>query len=312
MKRRQLLALCLGILGAPAANSQGYVANVPDIVVPPQLPAFLVNGNNWCTPTAASNIVVYWNANGSPGVAGGFVNRSVAGQLGWFMDTNDQTGGKGVAADGHLGTWEVDPRGSGFDAVSGIFNWARWNPALTTFGVNNVPYPGATPGAKVGYPWIVTRVLANGYLDATTEINAGRPLISNFTHWDMFFTGLTTLVNGVQTQVWDFREPHAGSVNGSTSEGSWSMDFGLGHSVTTVGYVNNFNYQGQNVNLLVVHDTIPAVGNGYVTPLEIAVPFDAHWKSNIDVNPVPEPATFVALIVGSAALILRRRSATRR
>ncbi len=287
-------------------SQSAYIANVPDIVQPPALPAWLNNPNNWCTPTASANIFAYWNANGWAGIAGGFANRNLAGELGWFMDTNDQVNGKGVAPDFHAGTYDQDPRGSGFDALNGLKNWCAFDVNTMTFGTANVPYPGPAPVNKIAYPWQVSEVIANGFQNAKTEIDSLRPLLACFRHWDIFNTGVVVGVGGVNMPLYDFNEPPH-NIGGSTSEGSWEQDFGLGHCVTVVGYAQNVVYNGQNVNVLAVHDTIPAAGAGTTTPVDLAILFDGHWKYNFDVVPVPEPSILVAFGAAGLAFARRRR-----
>jgi hypothetical protein len=292
---------------APSAtlwSQSNYIAGVPDIVMPPALPPWLQNGNNWCAPTAAANVVKYWDSNGYVGVAGGFANRNLAGEMGWFMDTNDQT----VPDDLHLGSWLTDPMASGFDIVNGVFNWARWDANNSTFGVNNLPYPGQTPAAKIAYPWSVTLVQANLFANAVVEIDAGRPLLAAFQHWDMVNTGLVVQVGGNQIQVWDFNPQPQGAIGGSNEDGFWEQDFALGHMVTGIGYVQNFLYKGNMVNLLIVHDGIGANGLGFVTPVDMAVVVSGpQWIANVDVDPVPEPATLLGLSAGLALWIARRK-----
>lgn len=301
----QAAALLVAITqGSFAWAQSNYISGVPDIVMPPALPQWLQNGNNWCAPTAGANVVKYWDGNGYPGVGGGFANRNLAGEMGWFMDTNDQA----VPDDQHLGSHLTDPLASGFDIVNGLANWARWDANNTTFGVNNLPYPGQTPQAKTAYPWAVSLVLANLFGNAVAEIDAGRPVLAAFQHWDMFNTGLAVNVGGNQIQVWDFKAQPQGSIGGSNDDGYWEQDFGLGHMVTGIGYFKNFQYHGNPVDLLIVHDGIGANGLGFVTPVDMAVVVSGpQWFANVNVNPVPEPTTFVAAAAGLAMWIARRR-----
>jgi hypothetical protein len=297
-----------------AIAQSAYIPNVPDVVQPPAFPgwanAATWNSNHYCTPVAAANIAVYWDLMGVfPGVANqpAWGGRRVAGEYGWFMDTNDQTLGKGVAPDGHLGTHTTDPRNSGFDAVNGVRNFAAWSPTSLVF--NGIPYPGVTPATKSGYNWTVSLIQVNGYSNAVGEINLGRPLMVSFNHWDIFNTNLTINLAGMQIQVWDFKEEPADSISGATSEGSWKQDFTLGHTVAGVGYFSNFNYQGGLVNLLIAHDGIPSAaqgGVGFVTPTDVAVVWRSNlWQSNINI--VPEPGTLAALAVGVVGLLALRR-----
>jgi hypothetical protein len=291
-----------------------YIPNVPDIIQPPAFPGWALvgtwNSNHYCTPVAAANTAVYWDLMGVfPGVANqpAWGGRRVAGEYGWFMDTNDQTLGKGVTPDWHLGTHTTDPRASGFDAVNGVRNFAAWSPSNFTF--NGIPYTGVTPPTKVGYNWTVTLIQANGYSNAVGEINYGRPVMTSFSHWDIFNTNQLVKVSGVEIQVWDFKTSPAGSINGSSPEGSWEQDFTLGHTVAAVGYFRNFTYDSSLVDLLIVHDGIPSAaqgGNGFVTPTDVAVVWRSNlWQSNINI--VPEPGTLAALAVGVVGLLALRR-----
>jgi hypothetical protein len=299
-----LAAACLPWV-APAQSN--YIPNVPDVVMPPKAAANwpVVGRNNFCTPIAAENVVRFWDGNGYPGVAGnpspGF--GKLAYMMGWFMDTNDWT----VADDAHLGTWNSDPNASGFDALGGIISYARWDATHNMF-CGKVP-PGPRPIGKVGYNWGTTLIGVNGYANAMAQIDAGRPLLTSWTHWGIGYTNQKVNINGTQYEVWDFGD-NPGSISGKDEYGDdWSQDFGLGHTVTTVGYSSNFNLgPNNNVDLLVVHDGVPWAGQGFLTPIDFAVVYRANlWTGNIDVNPVPEPGTVTMLLAGVAGVFAFRR-----
>jgi hypothetical protein len=302
-----IVSVCLP-LAASAQSS--YLPLVPDVCMPPAAAGGwpVVATPNWCTPTAGANIILYWDAGGYAGVAGNpaIPGKAVAYELGWFMDTNDWA----VADDGHAGTFLSDPNASGFDAVNGIRNFARWDANNTKFGVGQLAPPGPRPAGKVGYGWGVSLILANGYANAVAEINAGRPLLTSFQHWGIVNTGQFANIGGINYPVYDFGA-NPGQIGGIDEYGNpWNQDFGLGHTVTTVGYFSNFILQGQNVNLLIVHDGVPAMGQGVVTPVDLAIVFRGNlWNGNINIDPVPEPNTLGVILVGGIALAaaLRRR-----
>jgi len=312
MSASRLSALLIfgACLPLAASAQSAYLPLVPDVCMPPAVAAGWpgVPTPNWCTPTAGANIILYWDAGGYAGVAGNpaLPGKAVAYELGWFMDTNDWA----VADDGHPGTFLLDPNASGFDAVNGIRNFARWDAANTMFGIGQLTPPGPRPPGKVGYSWGVNLVLANGYANAMAEINAGRPLLTSFQHWGIMNSGLFVNIGGTNYPVYDFAA-NPGQVGGVDEYGTpWGQNFELGHTVTTVGYSSNFILQGQNVNLLIVHDGVPTMGQGFVTPVDLAIVFRGHlWNGNINIDPVPEPSSLGMILAGgfSLAAALRRR-----
>lgn len=320
---KSLFVLSLGALATGAWAGDNYIQNVPDIVQPPIKPPWAGanwNPNNFCAPTAAANVIQYWNNNGFAGVSGGFAGKGLAGELGWFMDTNDDT----VSDDQHLGTFTNDPLASGFDVMNGIVNWAAWSNVNFTFGAGNLPHPtGGAPAGKVAYNWTTTLVnqKASAMSNAMSEIDAGRPLLTAFVHWDLIKTGKTvTLTGGQVIDVYTFNPNPAQQQSGTDEEGNyWDQGFALGHMVTTVGYYQAF--QGiQGNDLLIVHDTIPSLAGqqnpGFTTPTDLAIDFSLNvqnqlWKEHVNVMAVPEPFAFFLGAAGLGLAIARRRAGRR-
>jgi hypothetical protein len=257
------------------------ITDVPDTNQPPTitLPS-TPPGTSYCAPMAMVNILGYWD------VVMGHSNaenltafqqppnlNTVAEYLGYFMDTNN-TGSpaRGNGADFHLGTYDKD-------IAPGTLEFVRWDIAN--------PYPPAPPpvlpGGKLGYDWTVTPDCTTVYdlsLDFyTDEIDAGRPLVVSFTWWNPVDEDIAVIdpETGETIDVFSWGEQVPSSYD---PEEYW--DEGIGHAVTGVGYILDWDPDGSGPlgeeDYVIVHDNWPP------TPINVAIPW-ANWNCLYAVDP---------------------------
>jgi hypothetical protein len=252
-----------------------FIANVPDTNVPPTsgLP-------NFCAPTAMANILEYWddvaNHANAQNVTAGLIPETVADLVGYFMDTNNiAPPARGNGVDGHFGTYAKD-------ITPGNVDYVRWDNAH-----NFTTPPPALPAGKVGHVWtgaddysITTNV---GFPFIKTEIDAGRPLVVCYRWWNLLFgTNVTDPQSGKVISVYQFGPQTSNSTNPPEQ---WNGSYGegcIGHAVTGVGYILNWDPDGSggplpSGNYTIVHDTWAT------TPENIAVPWispGGPWNSS--------------------------------
>jgi len=255
-----------------------YIDDVPDTSQPPTQTLPSTNPNtNYCAPMAMINIALYWNfvmghAN-AENVTACLPAKTAAEYLGYFMDTNN-TGSpaRGNDADGHPGTYDKD-------IAPGTVEFVRWD-ASNLF----LTPPPNLPAGKLGYNWTVTQNCTTDYNSSlafyTGEIDVGRPLVISFSYWnpvdlDIAFPDPET---GETIDVFAWGEQK----NYSTDPVEY-WDEGIGHAVTGVGYILNWDPDGEGGGLtsqdyVIVHD------NWAPTPKNVAIPW-ANWKCLFTVDP---------------------------
>jgi len=254
-----------------------FIANVPDTSVPP------TSGSpNFCAPTAMVNILGYWDeVMGLPNaynVTAYLVPHNlntVADYVGYFMDTNNAQALKpvnlrGNGADGHFGTYARDI----LMLTLGNLDYVRWD-ALNVFNTPLPPPGPLLPPGKVGHNWTGFNDYWNaapvGFPFIQAQIDATRPLVVCYSHWNLNFgANVTDPQSGKVISVYQWGPPSFNSTPPNPAE-NWTGPYGegcIGHAVTCVGYVLNWNPLGLGVaNWTVVHDTWAT------TPENIAVPW---------------------------------------
>jgi hypothetical protein len=261
------------------------IANVPDTNVPPTsgLP-------NYCAPTAMVNILGYWDeVMGRPSaqnVTAWLVPHNlntVADLVGYFMDTNNiAPPARGNGVDGHFGTYAKDI----LMLTAGKLDYVRWdagNPFFTP--------PPVLPAGKVGHDWTgandYSTVSPVGFPFIKAEIDAGRPLVVCYRHWNLIFgTNVTDPQSGKVISVYTWGSPSSNSTPPNPPE-QWNGTYGeycIGHAVTGVGYILNWDPDGSggplpSGNYTIVHDTWAT------TPENIAVLWPGPWNSSHAVLP---------------------------
>jgi hypothetical protein len=257
------------------------IANVPDTSVPP------TSGSpNFCAPTAMVNILGYWdevvglpNAQNVTAFLVPHNLNTVADYVGYFMDTNNiAPPARGNGVDGHFGTYAKDI----LMLTGGKLDYVRWDAAHPFF----TP-PPVRPAGKVGHNWTGANdytVAPVGFPFIKAEIDASRPLVLCFRWWNLIFgTNVTDPQSGKVISVYTFGGQTS---NSTTPPEQWNGLYGegcIGHAVTCVGYILNWNpLGGAAQNWTIVHDTWAT------TPENIAVPWifpGGPWNSSHSVLP---------------------------
>jgi hypothetical protein len=251
------------------------IPGVPDINQPPT-PSITPDLSNFCAPTSAANITLFWDTvvghSNALGINAGLPGETAAEYIGWFMDTNDQ--GNPFARNG-----DVYPSSKGtyiLDQDSLLTHFIRWDT------LNPYPNAPAIPPAKAGYDWNFTSDYSQGFPFYETEINDGRPVKVDFTHWNIYFSGTIFIDSLTQdtAYIYNWGSPVINSfqVNPEAPPEEWNLEEGLdniGHAVTGVGYIIHTQ---PNPNYAVVHD------NWSTTHKNVAIPW-AYWKASLAMDP---------------------------
>jgi hypothetical protein len=252
---------------------------------------------NWCSPTAGANIMGYWDDvqgcdqltdnqwfNASPAYANnagtwqqGLYQDGMV-EMGWFMQTDGWVPPPAQFPPG----WNGTTLNKILPGLLGYAHTAWVDPGVTAIAKLAFPQTAGFTQAK-GDAGIDPIVMWNTY---TSQIDLGHPVEMSFDRWVDDPNGITYTVKDqiVDEYNWD-EYPN--------SEG--------GHSVVGVGYFIDAN----QTNWFVCQD-----GWG-TTPQYVAVPMDyTKWWQNDYITTVPEPTTFVLLIVGTVSVLIygwRRR-----
>jgi hypothetical protein len=262
-----------------------FIDDVPDVNQPPTaaLPT-TTDPSNYCAPMAVVNIVCYWDdvmehhnaLNLTQNVTTNFDPKTLAEYIGYFMDTNNKgSPDRGNGADGHKGTWDKD-------MAPGITEFIRWD------ALNPPPTapPFVLPAGKAGYDWTVTLDNAQNFTFYKAEIDAGRPAVVCFSYWNPEDPHVAVVDpetgETIDVYAWGDLIHHSWENDDDNPDEEWY--FGIGHAVTGVGYILNWDPDGSGSlpsgNYVIVHD------NWGTTPKNVAVLW-ANWNSTHKVDPGP-------------------------
>ena len=262
------------------AFNMTFIANVPDTNQPPTNTLPTPNPTNFCAPIAMANILEYWddvaNHANAQNATAGLIPETVAEYLGWFMDTNN-AGSPDRTNAGFPGTENAD-------IAPGTLEFVRWDAAHNPPGITAPPF--ALPAGKLGYNWSVLTNCDISYNNTLAlykhEIDNGRPLVVSFDYWNPQPVG--TNVTDPQTGelicsfIWG---TNYGYSSPPDPDEVWTYG-DIGHAVTGVGYVLNWDPDGAGPSPLtdwvIVHD------NWATTPENVAVPW-ANWMCLFPVSP---------------------------
>lgn len=267
------------------ALNMTYIVNVPDTNQPPTQTVNTTIPTSFCAPMAMANVLCYWdvvkNDPNAINVTAGLAANTTAEYLGYFMDTNNN---------GSPNRGNPPPHGLTFkgtknkDIGNGTADFVRWD--ATHWPVIPDPITNATlPAGKLGYNWTIAMNCSVNYIATLlfykAEIDAGRPLVVAFDHWN--------LIPGVNVT-----DPQSGQTISVFTWGGWTSqslppnpeehwDYGtIGHAVTGVGYILNWDPDGagalNQTDYVIVHD------NWATTPVNVAVPW-AWWMCLYSVIP---------------------------
>jgi hypothetical protein len=250
------------------------IENVPDANQPPTNTTPTPDATNFCAPMAMANILEYWddvaNHVNAQNVTAGLIPETVAEYLAWFMDTNNN-GSPARANAGSAGTKSAD-------IPVGTLEYVRWDDPI-------VPAPPYLPPAgKLAYNWSVLMICMTNYtltLDLyKNEIDNGRPLVVSFDYWNPIFKmNVTDPETGETISVHDWGAPKYYSTDPIES---WDPYNDLGHAVTGVGYILQWDPDGAGPILpadwVIIHD------NWASTPENVAIPW-AWWMCLFPVSP---------------------------
>ena len=299
------LGSCGSLFFAPAAANAQLVTIplAPDANQPPANVIGVPCVDDFCTPTAGSNVIQYWdtvkNHPNALGAAAGLSTSVLSEYLSWFMATNahrdplcsptavDQWGRTNARSGGLFGT-------NATDTGPGIFDYVRWDGALYLLE-GTLPQP-PLPATKSGYSWRVETTLATSYPSNTDlfkayqdEIDAGRPNLVSFQHWHLNYL-CTDAGTGIEYYDWlplvfGTNDPGFNPNYPDESElppnEEWNPD-NLGHATTGVGYNMGFTPPcsvAPPQNWIIVHDNFSQTGTDVAVPFLYDVPGNQTWMT---------------------------------
>jgi hypothetical protein len=254
-----LFIACILTSFCAAQTGLSYISSVPDWNQPP-----LSGSTNYCAPVSALNILDYYGSLPSnpitglvdPGDAVRYpANSNTADLIGYFMGTN----GAGSPARIHNPGYQM-PGTHMADQDTGLAEYIAWNTAGQFHPADPTP-----PGWKTGYNNAMVTGLSGSASSLwgayTGEIDASRPVKVDFNFWNPIYTNTFFIDPATQDTFYVYQwGPNTGGSGGQNPQEQWSPD--VGHAVTGVGYIPNWN--GSNWG--VVHDNWPSTHANVVIP----------------------------------------------
>lgn len=282
----------------------------------------------WCLPSAMSNIVGFYDDAGVMGIGDGMVYPnspmwSTAGfqddqaaptmprtDLGWHLDTNGLGVGGGA---GHTGTRLVDV----FDGLVGINGYfpshSITGASVTNYGADVMP-GGVFMGFDNTGDMQSAHTMSAGFSFIVNEINAGRPLLGHFAHFN--HTGpvnspdMGGFFPGDSFDDADWADAPMFPAMDSASGEVWDPSAGLGHTVTIVGYwlANDISNPNFGTDSIIVHDNVDGDLGGVAKPLVLPWATSSNpWQGLTAIDNVPAPGSVVLLFLGGGTQALSRR-----
>jgi hypothetical protein len=284
----------VALLPSPAASAAApvIISGVSDANQPPSNNLGIPCAENFCVPTAAANVVEYWDATvghrNAADVAGSLSLNDIAEHLSWFMATNGRLDGTCTMT--AMGQWgRTNARATGTsgtnisDLAIGVFEFARWDGDYYPFPGPSQPPP---PIGKAGRKWQAETELQSAYSALSDmlqayqdEVDVDRPTLLSFEHWNLEWK--YTDGNGVQYYEWladvddtghvDYMPTYRDDDNNESSTPPSFQEWNgtnLGHTVTGVGYVLNFDHpSGTGLrDWVIVRDNFPSTGTNVAVP----------------------------------------------
>ena len=291
----------LSLLPLTALSQFGYIANVPDLSQP--IPNVICNPtNNACDPVSAANIIGYWETTvghmNATGLSGTATLGEVASHIFYFMDTNNwgcANRNNGTIHAGSQGTYNDDIQ-PGFDDY---VQWDAFNLACNTAASQHAGYPNCPPlnppppppgliPNKQAHMWIMATDYVQGYNLHTMQIDSGLPDIVVFSYWNLnpFYGSFSAAGTTVDFYGWGTQVNNSGSATpAGAPEESWNENTGsngIGHAVTGVGYLTNYDPDGigpaPQTDWIICHDNWPNTG------VNIALPWQ-NWIATVTADP---------------------------
>ncbi|MDP2631656.1 MAG: fibronectin type III domain-containing protein [Candidatus Uhrbacteria bacterium] len=244
---------------------------VPDINQPPlnSFRASITNG--WSAPMAAANIFEYFDDaknEFATNITGTSSDQKLGDYLGWFMDTNNYGSSERRNSE-NLGTLNSD-------IASGMQEFAIWDGAhpsdygfpTTASLIDKDSYTGWTFSTISG-----SSAQSGAWTRIKNQLKIGSPALVVFDYWNPNI--LNKVYNDINLYSWGSAVESSKDSNIGTNAPieTWNSEQGnngVGHAVTAVGYIENYDADDGNgeQDWIIVHDTWPT------TPNPLAIPWD--------------------------------------
>ncbi|MFH1712005.1 MAG: hypothetical protein ABH846_02095 [Patescibacteria group bacterium] len=264
------------------------IADVPSEFQPPTR-TLSTDKDDFSAPFAAAQILSYHsekNTNeNADNLTAGLEIETLAEYIGWFMNTN-HAGSEDRLNFGFDGTLNGDMK-------DGLADFTQWD---GTTGTTSFDVPPKSIN-KDSYLWRFayhdsTDTGPGSFWDKIKQnILDDKPVLAVFRYWNPNETDINVRLDDIDFYDWgdsitDSKD--ADIIAGDPPNEDWDFQeglFGIGHAVTIVGVIPNFdidadgdNETDQSVDWVIVHDTWSN------TPRQFAIPFD-HWSAGVLISP---------------------------